>query len=491
MLSKGLIAVLFILNVVVTAQAQEYVPIKGWKYLPKDETLWGQVQELQKKGKPDETVDFILDRITAKTDITTVPGSELYLALADTLQGAGLPQASFHIYLQILKIHPGSAMAQKALVEIEKLLQTGSYDEDELSRVINQAAFLEVPEGTENMLFFFTFMDDMKKGLYRWSEKGMKKISEDGYWGHRFRYLKALELYRSGQIENAEKELKALVDIKDVSASLAWRIQLQRARIYIELHEYEKAETIYTSVDFPGRLFGRVLLERAWGKYYQRDFASALGLLESLKAPAFRIFSNPEQTILAMLIYREICYYPEVVRLSGEFRETYQRTYDLVKKGKPLTDSPALMWMTLQKPIFRGVADVIDAIQKEQQVAKNFFSSNIKTPGASFVLKAYAVNELELRGRIEHSMASELRMQADGFLTSWDQVKLLEYISKLDEYRIKQVFEERSYEAEKADTRSFDTLYWPVSGEYWREEFKNYRMILSDRCEAPGKRGAR
>jgi hypothetical protein len=97
----------------------------------------------------------------------------------------------------------------------------------------------------------------------------------------------------------------------------------------------------------------------------------------------------------------------------------------------------------------------------------------------------------ELQGRVEYAMKGDLRKQADGFLASWDQVKLLEYISKLDEYRIKQVFEERSYEATKADTRSFDILCWPVSGEYWREEFKSYRMILSDRCEAPGKRGAR
>lgn len=472
-------------------RTQEYKPVKGWKYIPKDEAFWEAFSALSTKGNSSDTMDFVLARISAKADLNTASGAEQYLAFADTLQSLTLPQASFHIYLQILKNHPGSAMAQKALVEMDKLLQTGNFDEAEVSRVINQAAFVEVPEGLENMLYFYTATDDMKKGLYRWAEKGTKKISESGYWGYRFRYLKALEQYRSDQLQVAEQELQTLAEQADMPASLMWRIQLQRARIFIERNEFEKAETTYTALDFPGRLFGRVLLERAWGKYYQRDFASALGLLESLKAPAFRIFSNPEQTILAMLIYREICYYPEVVRLSAEFRESYQRTYDLVKKGKPLTESPALMWMTLQKPVYRDVADVIDAIQKEQVTAKTVFKSYEKSPAVISVMKSYNSNEQELQGRVEYAMKEDLRKQADGFLASWDQVKLLEYISKLDEYRIKQVFEERSYEATKADTRSFDILYWPVSGEYWKEEFKSYRMILSDRCEAPGKRGTR
>lgn len=472
-------------------QSQEYKSVKGWKYLPKDEAFWETLSDLNSKANPADTLDFVLGRISAKSDLTMVSGAEQYLAFADTLQSLALPQASFHIYLQVLKNHPGSAMAQKALLEIDKLLQSGSFDEGELSRVINQAAFVEVPEGLENMLYFYTATDDMKKGLYRWAEKGTQKISETGYWGYRFKYFKALEQYRSGQLAVAEQELRTLSEQKDMQASLLWRIQLQRARIFIERNEFEKAEATYTAQEFPGRLYGRVLLERAWGKYYQRDFSSALGLLESLKAPAFRIFSNPEQTILAMLIYREICYYPEVVRLSAEFRNSYQRTYDLIKKGKALTESPALMWMTLQKPVFRDVADVIDAVQKEQVVAKNVFKSYQKSPAVIAVMKAYEGNERELRGRVEHAMQADLRRQADGFLASWDQVKLLEYISKLDEYRIKQVFEERTYEAAKADTRSFDVLYWPVSGEYWREEFKSYRMILSDRCEAPGKRGTR
>lgn len=473
------------------APAQEYKSVKGWKYIPKDEAFWDSFSELNAKANSSDTLDFVLRRISAKSDINTTSGAEQYLAFADTLQSLSLPQASFHIYLQILKNHPGSALAQKALVELDKLLQTGNFDEAEVSRVINQAAFVEVPEGLEKMLYFYTALDDMKKGLYRWSEKGTQKISGSGYWGYRFRYLKALEQYRSGQLEAAEQELKTLAELKDLPSSLLWRIQLQRARIFIERNEFEKAEATYTAQEFPGRLFGRVLLERAWGKYYQRDFASALGLLESLKAPAFRIFSNPEQTILAMLIYREICYYPEVVRLSAEFRDSYQRTYDLIKKGKPLTESPALMWMTVQKPLFRDVADVIDAIQKEQVAAKGVFKSYEKSAAVVSVMKSYGSNEQELQGRVEHAMKSDLRKQADDFLASWDQVKLLEYISKLDEYRIKQVFEERSYEATKADTRSFDILYWPVSGEYWKEEFKSYRMILSDRCEAPGKRGAR
>lgn len=493
MLSRLTIAViaLLVFSFVAGANAQEYSPVKGWKYLPQDEGFWEKVQELQKSGKSGEAFEFLFDHISSKTDISKAAGAELYLALADSLQSASLSQASFNIYLQILKLHPGSAMAQKALSEIDKLVPSGSYDEEELARVINQAAFLDVPEGVESMMFFYTAMDDMKKGLYRWSEKGTNKISDEGYWGYRFRYLKALELYRRGQIGAAEKELKLLLEKKDLPASLIWRIQLQRARIFVELRDFEMAEKAYTAVDFPPRLFGRVLLERAWVKYYQRDFASALGLLESLKAPAFRIFSDPEQTILAMLIYREICYYPEVVRLSLEFRKLYQLTYDLIKKGKPFSDSPALMWMTLQKPIFRDAADVVDAIQKEKQNAHKVLSAFLKKPGAAFLMKAYDDNEQEMRGRIEHAMQGDLRKKADDFLTSWDQVKLLEYISKLDEYRIKQVFESRSYEAPKADTRTFDVLYWPVMGEYWSEEFKNYRVILSDRCEGPEKGGKR
>lgn len=466
------------------AQAQSWTAIKDWKYIPQDDKFWNHLEEQNKSLKPEAVLELAFEQADKK-DITTPAGAEYYLALADGLGKAKFFQAAFEIYIAVLSKFPGTALSQKSLVEIEKLGLQTDLDEEELSRVINQAAFTEIPESAREMALFFVVLDDMNKGLYRWAQTNLKAIGEGTqYWQQRLRFYKDIEDYTQGKVEAAEKDLKALAETPGIAANLKWKVQLQRARIHFEKAEYDQAEELYYNTEFPPRVYGRVLLELAWVKYHKKDYSWSLGLLESLKSPVFRVASNPEQYLLAMIAYRDLCHYPKVLSLSEEFQRKYQSTFDMIKAGKPLTENLVLMWQVLQKPYFRDQAIVLEALNKESKRLSELGVS-AKNTAFQYVTSATRDKELQFKKRIERNIQKDLRKQADEFLISWDQVKLAEYISKLDKYRIKPTYEARRYEATRADNYTFDTLFWPVADEYWTEELKNYRVLLSDQCGAP------
>lgn len=466
------------------AHAQTWNELKGWRYIPQNEKFWNTYLEKMKTQEPLVAMEYFLDT-AANKDVNNLEGAEFFIALADSLVRADFPQAAFGIYMHILKKHPGSALSQKALVEIESLAKTHDIDENELSRVINQGSFSEAPESTMDMLMYFTALDNMRRHLYRWAHRALRNISPESYWGQRMAYFKAIETYKSGKVDEADAELEKLSEADGLVAKLKYQIVLQRARIAFEKKKYAAAEKLYTSISFPVRLAGRVQLERAWNMFYQKDYAGTLGLLESMTSSSFRTANTPEQPILAMMTFREVCHYGKVAKVANDFSNKFKRTYEQIRRGAPLNENTAVMWLALQKPRNQQVASVVDAIQKESKRTQGFFS-NRQNKASLFIANYYKNTPIELKKRQEYKMKPDLKEAADFFVQNWDRIKLVDYISKLDKFRIKQVFEERSYTALRADPTNYSKLFWPANGERWADEFKNYQLILSDRCQQTG-----
>ena len=365
------------------------------------------------------------------------------------------------------------------------------YDEEELQQVINQAAFKDIPYAAANMLHYFTAIDNIEKSLDAWARKSLQAIEVKSYWHSRLRYAKALQAYAKNNLTQAEDILSSLASSSNIPENLLWKVQLQRARILFEQRKYYAADQIYKNTKFPPRIFGRVLLERAWAQYYLKDYSMSLGLLESLKTPALSYASDPEQYLLAMIIYREVCHYPKVALLSEEFKKRYQDTYTKILKNKNFHENFVLVWQKLNGQAYREKADVYDALYKEQQLWQDAKASYIKSEAGKYILSLIERKLQDFDLYLKRFMMEDLKSEANRFLEYWDYIKLADYVSKLDEYRIKPMFENRKYSINLEDKRSFNTLYWPVSGEYWKEEFPYYQVLLSDRCEMNESGGAK
>jgi tetratricopeptide (TPR) repeat protein len=474
------------------AGAQAAKPMIGWRYIAENEDFWSKHTKNLQAGAFEPAVQQAIDFFEKATNESEK--NESGLALAEAFHGLGFHQAAFEIWLGIIENFPGSFAANQAFLDLSQMVPDGDFDEERLSLVINRASPAELPPQAMSMAGFFLTLDHMKSNQVKWMNAFPSMIDPTSYWSARLGYFNALELVKAGQNDKAIAAFEALGQHPGMMPNLLLNVHLQLARLHFEKKDYPAAEKIYSEIRSSNRNTGRILYERAWNQYYLKDYALSLGMLESLRAPYFSPSLDPEQHLLRALILRDLCHYPEVQTVSQDFTAVFGSVIDNIRKVKPLKQQPVLMSMALVREPMRGFADVVDAIQKERTLFKAKFPSK----QFAFVQKSYSKREREIKSRLERRLEQPLKFEANRLLELNDQLKLLDYVSGLDENRIKGLFESRGYKAETADTLRFNTLYWPLRApatsnekkqnrkEFWFDEMPNIRVLISDRCEKAG-----
>lgn len=462
-------------------KAQETIVVEGWKYIPQNQELYDQIAELTKNKNYYEALSLSFKVLNDKKT-ETLAKVEAKLFLAQTLLDLDLKVTAIEYLKEIVKDNPGSFMAQQALVELSKNVPLTPVYWKDLSALLNRGAFKEVPAPAEPMIQYFVTLDNFSKNEYRWGFESYKKIKNDNFWGQNLEYFNALEKVKNNNLKGAEEELNQLIDRESTHPVVKKNAILQRARIYFELKEYDKAEQEYLKYDTRGRETGRVLYERALASFYQKKYAFALGLLESIKSENFKTSFNPEQVILEMMIYRELCHYPTVKKIAGEFESKYKFLISYFKSGQDLTKSQVLKKIIFQNIRYKDSADLVNQIRVEIREIKTKHSA-MDSAIAKKIISDIEKSEKLYMEAIEREIKPLLKPAAVTFMAKSEEIRLLEYVSGLDEYRIKNIFESREYKSQNAEReKSYNTLYWPVEKEYWSDEFKNYQVLLVDRC---------
>ncbi len=406
-------------------------------------------------------------------------GLENLLIAALAAKSLKLPLLSYLLNVHIIKVSPGSQASFRALQNIDQLSLEYLFDEEELARLINQNNFGEGPESIQSMRHYYFALDAMKKKQAQWILNELNKIDPTSIWGRRMKYLTALNKLKNNDQEGALTDFDQLVQVQDLPQVLSMKVRLQKARIHFEKKEFEEAEKIYSQFLFPGREFGKVLLERAWIRFYQRDFATALGILEALKSPFFDVARTPEQYILGLLIYRELCHFQTIAEKAKEFDKIYGPVIQKIQKREPFDQLQVVMWITLSHGAFVQEANIVNQARWESKSLQEMGSK--KSSSLQKMIQFLKKKEKIVQRRLTQKTRKILKQQAGNILDSNDQVKFIEYVSQLDQYRVL-AKEDKYYEAEKVQRFTFDRLYWPVQKEYWWDEVGKYRMLVNDQC---------
>lgn len=462
--------------------SQETVTVEGWKYIPQNQEFLDQIETLRATQQYTTIINFAFSQLAEKK-IEPLAKVELKLVMAQNLQSLGLNAIAVEYFKEIVRDNPGTFVAQQALLELSNLLPLTPYHLESFKALLNRGAFKEVPKGVDSMIQYFVALDNMKKGEYKWANDNIQNIKMDNYWGQNFEYFKAIEQVKAKDLKKAEETLKSLIEKETTHISVKQNAILQRARILFELKDLEQAEKEYLKYESRGRETGRVLFERALVSYYQKKYAHALGLLESLKSENFKTAFNPDQVILEMMIYRDLCHYPTVKKIAAEFEKKYSFLLTYFKSGHDLTKSQVIKKIIFQNNKYKDSADLVHEIRLEQKdiKAKHVDLSSKVSEKLLSDLKKY---ESILVKDIDREIRPLLKPIANDFLSRAEEIRLLEYVSGLDEFRIKNIFESRTYNANDSERSSdYSLLYWPVEKEYWWDEFKNYQVLLVDRCD--------
>lgn len=347
-----------------------------------------------------------------------------------------------------------------------------------MENIFSKGGFVEMPEHLMDMASFFVLKSNLRMDFDSWSRRELKNLKPPQFWYYRLQFYKAIDLVKRRKIIQAQEMLIDIVKNTADYPEFRARVSHQLARLKFELRDFNGSEEIYSQLIASPREYGRALTERAWIRYLKKDYAIALGMIHTLKAPSLHQSQHPSQYKLQMIILRELCYFSEVVNVAKEFNAYYDKTFKLIESGQDLTENTELLNLVFQKAPWLPWAELISQIRKERAEVKDKVSTGSNE--VQVFLSTYNYAENQLRTQLKVLLKEPLEEVARELLEIREQINLLEYLSNLDKIRPKEL--SKKVRADEIENFAIEKMYWPQKNEYWRSEMNNIKVLISDKC---------
>lgn len=343
----------------------------------------------------------------------------------------------------------------------------------------------------------------------------------------RAKYLEGLSYFRDNKAETALEAMKEVVRVTRQEQGIETSEQrnlkglrelafMQLARTHYGARQNRNAIFYYQKIERGGVQWLESLFESSWASYRIGQSEQALGNLITLSSPFFRDEYFPESMILKAVIYFENCRYREALTIIEDFERVYgpvQEELDVLiaknmeaaeyfgvfddvrkknKEGIKVVGTEEIMERILNLALTdKDLKKTVDSITElEQEIdslggkSDAFKFSNL-AKGLIEVLKNQR-GELVKRagimakGKLEFELGQLKTMRANGlrikFETTSREKDFLE--AQLNQGAQAQILREYTYRYGVSD----DQLYWPFSGEYWRDELGTYAYTLTKGC---------
>lgn len=460
--------------------AQSTVPAP-WIYRPADTEFWQLIEGAVK----DNNFGVLLSASEAQLSHVkkdSLEAAEANLAQAMGLNQMGLSFAATKILTQIITSKQGTVVAQRALKEVESILTKFPVDEEALFAEIIYDQDEAVGDGPNQDFFAYqNGLYNQLKGFDIWSEESFKKITVGSFWDYKLKYLTALNEVKKGQVDSALEKFASLSSQAAVPQTLRTEATHQYARLVFEKGDFAQAYRIFKSVELNPRERGLILLERAWSKYYQKDYAKALGLLVALEAPIFDTARSPEVYILKMLIYKELCYYEAAFAVRNEFNARFSKSIEAIKRRRDLKRDQMLVNLSALDPkVGRSVTFLNQIKQERLRLASE---PVVNLSAAKFLKRAYDIKIRELYERLDFILKDKVRETADQLLDWQEQISFLDYQARVDSLRVTRPTGEVDYRSDAIPHMAFDKIYWVFAGEFWLDELESLKVQVDSRCQ--------
>lgn len=457
------------------ARAQSLRPIKDWKYIPVDETFYQNIMT----GIDDPVEKLEKSFVTYDKNKSSLIGAEALAIVGQTCLQLKWYFCSYSSSLKVMSNFPGSNPAFLASETLRKTLESVNFFDADVEITLSKGGFTEIPENSSSMANFYLLRHNMRLNFQSWAKINRQSISEDSFWNSKFRFLQGIEQVKNLSLLQAKDTLNQVANEVKSYPEFSSRVLHQIARLKFELKDYDGAEEIYANLVPSPREYGRALIERAWIRYLKKDYAIALGMLHTLKAPSLAHSQHPDQYKLQMLILRELCYFSEISRVAKEFNRKYEQSFEIIESGADLSESPDLVNLVFQTAQWLPWAELITQIRSEKTEIEKALAKNKRL--ASALTDDYQQKENQLRSQLKALLKEPLEDVARELLEIREQINLLEYLAGLDKIRPKDL--KQKVKAEEIEKFAIEKIYWPQTTEFWRSEMNNIKVLISDRCQ--------
>lgn len=453
---------------------------KPFEYVPVDPGLW---EEVQKELDLGNTLALVYKGANQAGDFGTssAEGAEGYMMIGRALMLKELYFGAFYIFSKLAKERIGTKVGSQSLLWLSEITQKSLYPKKELETLMTTTEFSDLHPSIMNFVSYHQALYYSVMGFPKWADRSYSQIQKDSYWDHLLKYWKAISATARGKIEAAKEQFRLIKENESLPLPFREKAALQYSRLIFEEGHFETSYEIYSALrTLPLREQGRIQLERAWTQYYLKNYSKALGILTALKSPYFQSSFTPEQMILEMIIYKELCYYEAVEDVAKKFRKRFAQAFRQIESRKPLKEVPELFNLAAMDKEIQDSANFIHQLRQEYKTLKGFNWDNFAFYKP--LVEAYERMDKTLQLRLDFHLEEKARHAANELLDAEEQVAFLEYTAKLDALRIVRRGEERSYKSEQISYFKFDQVYWPVNDEFWTDESGDYTVLVSSRC---------
>ncbi|MBK9294041.1 MAG: hypothetical protein IPM57_06285 [Oligoflexia bacterium] len=454
--------------------------LNAYEYKPIDKELWGEVQKALKENNFNRLVKLSQEKSRS------VKKDSLENAEAQVVLGMGLTNAKVYfgataILSKAIKEKIGTEVAKLALSEIEAISKTNPIDEDAIYyELLNDLEFDNLDPDLQDFVSFHQGLYSQQKGYAKWSDEDFKKIRLDSYWDFKLKYINAIKDVSDDKLDQAIEKFSQISQSTVAPEKIKTDATHQYARLLFEKADYPQAYKIFKTVTLNPREKGLILLERAWAKYYQKDYGKALGLLAALDAPYFDPSRSPEQYILKMIMFKELCYYDAAFSVLSEFNKRYAHSLRAIKKRQDLRKDQMLVNMAVIDKKFEKLVNFLDSLKTEKLLFKEY-----SWDGYGFyneILRKYDLKIKEVTDKLNWLLLDKTRQAANTLLDWKEQLTFLDYQTRLDSLRVLRPKDEVDYKPEEIPRMTFDKMFWESSGEFWIDELENLKMFVESKC---------
>ena len=418
--------------------------------------------------------------------------------LAESMRELGFTHAAVQYYYLVAKNRTTPQILPMALERLEAISRTRPFDDLLLYEdLLYDSEFGFLPENLSNWVQFVQGYYDYKNDFIEWGNRHFDQVKTDSPYYLKALYVKGVYALKKKKDDDALALFDAVVnspvdtDGKDLFAQdTKNQAHLAMARLLFDMAEWKMALGQYDMVKQIDLSFNQaqLLLEKAWTQYHLGEHRKAMGLLHALRAPSYARFFMPDAFILRGIIFKQLCHFIPAKRSVREFRSTFGRPLQDVKRRVPLEQIRVVARGATQDGPIAKRTELLRELEKERDLLGKY-DSTWDDVGLDKQMKR--LYDLELREqarlwRIDFKSASDAAGLA--LLDSEEQMNLLDYEVGLDIFKRLKA-EEARLGAEKPLVIPYDSenVYYEFDTEFWNDELHSYEFFINSRCfEAAG-----
>ncbi|NQZ00462.1 MAG: hypothetical protein HRT45_07315 [Bdellovibrionales bacterium] len=464
------------------SEAFEKKKIEPFEYVPVISEFWEKVEKHLKEKQYVEILKVSQKELEQYGEITP-EGQEAYLAMGIGFSKLKLKGIAFFDWMMVANSQKGTMVGDMALFQLSQLLQNNPMSTEDLFRLFDNYQVENRHPDIQDLVSYYKGLALLKYGHSDWGVRLLDQVRPESYWGQMYLYWSAVALVAADKVKEAEEIFKQLYEQENQAPRVRDLAGQQLARLIFEKGEFEKAFALYEEKrDLGLREKGRLLLEKAWTKFYLGDYGRSMGILHALKSPFFKASQTYEAFILEMLIFRQLCQYDFVKFSADVFRKRFGKSIKRIQARATLKRDPNLFGLAVMNLSLQDKANLIALLREDvKSIEDNSALKNHKL--MKRVRGVYKTQLKRLQFEMDLALEPALREVGNELLRADEQIKFLEYISSLDALKLSEGKGGEAYKASRISNFEFEKIYWPVSSEYWYDELEDYSMKISSVCE--------